>query len=317
MTSPFHSGEQALQSHAGLRERLEAVGQVAVRDHMPDQHRELFGKLPTLLVAAQDEEGQPWATMLHGPAGFVTSPDARTLRISGRRAGDDPVTPWLVAGARVGLLGLEPQTRRRNRANGRVRAATRDAVEIDVHQSFGNCPKYIHARTPEVVARPSPPPARRLGPGLDDASLALLRRADTLFIASASGAWRAPDDDADRSQGLDVSHRGGRPGFLRVDVDPDAAAVHLTMPDYTGNFFFNTLGNLLAWPKAGLLVPDYQDGSLLHVAADASIELDGDALRAFPGALRLLRLEVRAACWREGALPLRWSTPEAPPQFAA
>jgi len=317
MTSPFHMGEQALQSHAGLRERLEAVGQVAVRDHMPDQHRELFGKLPTLLVAAQDDEGQPWATMLHGPAGFVTAPDARTLRIAGRRAEDDPVTPWLVEGARVGLLGLEPQTRRRNRANGRVRSATPDAVEVAVQQSFGNCPKYIHAREPEVVARPAPPPAQRLGAGLNDASLALLRRTDTLFISSASGAPDASNGAADRAQGVDVSHRGGRPGFLRVDVDPDSAAVRLTMPDYTGNFFFNTLGNLLAWPKAGLLVVDYLDGSLLHVAADASIELDGDALRQFPGALRLLRLDVRAGWWREGALPLQWSTPVAPPQFAA
>ena len=115
-----------MQSHAGLRERLEAVGRVAIRDHMPDQHRELFGKLPTLLLAAQDDDGQPWATMLHGPAGFVTSPDARTLRIAGRLVEDDPVTQWLVKDARVGLLGLEPHTRRRNRANGRVRSAIAD-----------------------------------------------------------------------------------------------------------------------------------------------------------------------------------------------
>ena len=317
--SPFHIGEQTLQSHAGLRERLEAVGQAALRDHMLDQHRELFGKLPTLLVGAQDDDGQPWATMLHGPPGFVTTPDARTLRIAGRLAQDDPVTQWLVTGARVGLLGLEPHTRRRNRVNGHVRATTSDAVEVAVQQSFGNCPKYIHAREPEHVAHAPPPPAQRLGPALNDASLGLLRRADTLFIASASGARVASNDDEDRSQGVDVSHRGGRPGFLRVVVDVDSAlggAVHLTMPDYTGNFFFNTLGNLLAWPKAGLLVPDYTHGSLLHLAADASIELDGEALQQFPGAQRLLRLDVRAAWWREGALPLRWSTPVAPSQFA-
>jgi len=313
--SPFHVGEQTLQSHAGVRERLEAVGHVVLRDHMPDQHRELFGKLPTLFVAAQDDDGQPWATMLHGPAGFVTTPDARTLRIAGRLVDDDPVTPWLVGGASVGLLGLEPHTRRRNRANGRVRAVTPDAVEVAVQQSFGNCPKYIHAREPEIVAQPARPLAQRLGPALNEASLGLLRRADTLFIASASGARAASLDDTDSSQGVDVSHRGGRPGFLHVD-SAARAAVRLTMPDYTGNFFFNTLGNLLAWPKAGLLVPDYTDGSLLHLAADASIELDGDALRQFPGALRLLRLDVRAAWWREGALPLRWSTPVAPPQFA-
>jgi len=255
--------------------------------------------------------------MLHGPAGFVATPDARTLRIAGRLAEDDPVTPWLVEGARVGLLGLEPRTRRRNRANGRVRAVTPEAVEVAVQQSFGNCPKYIHAREPEMVERPSPPHARSLGPALNDAALGLLRRADTLFIASASDAGLASDDDESRSQGVDVSHRGGRAGFLRVDVDAaNRAPVRLTMPDYTGNFFFNTLGNLLAWPKAGLLVPDYLDGSLLHLAADASIELDGATLRQFPGALRLLRLDVRAAWWREGALPLQWSTPVAPPQFA-
>lgn len=317
--SPFHSGEQALQTHAGMRERLEAVGQVALRDHMPDQHRELFGKLPTLLVGVQDDEGQPWATMLHGPAGFVTTPDARTLHIAARLAGDDPVTPWLVQGASVGLLGLEPHTRRRNRANGWVRVATPEVVEVAVRQSFGNCPKYIHAREAEIVARPPARPARRLGPALNDASLRLLRRADTLFIASASAARVAAGEDPDRSQGVDVSHRGGRPGFLRVDIDGDIASgatVRLTMPDYTGNFFFNTLGNLLAWPKAGLLVPDYDDGSLLHLAADAAIELDGEALRQYPGALRLLRLDVRAGWWREAALPLRWSAPVAPPQLA-
>ncbi len=319
-SSPFHAGEHMLQSHAGVRERLEAVGQVAMRDHMPDQHRELFGKLPTLLVAAQDDDGQPWATMLHGSPGFVTTPDARTLRIAASLVDDDPVSPWLVEGAPIGLLGLEPHTRRRNRANGRVRAASPDALEVAVQQSFGNCPKYIHGREPEIVARPSPPRAQRLGPALNDASLVLLRRADTLFIASASDARAASAGAADRSQGIDVSHRGGRSGFLRVDVEVNSAGVatvRLTMPDYTGNFFFNTLGNLVAWPRAGLLVPDYIDGSLLHLAADAAVELDGEALEEFPGALRLLRLAVRAAWWRKGALPLRWSAPVAPPQFAS
>ena len=69
-----------------------------------------------------------------------------------RPAADDPVAPWLVEGAAVGLLGLEPHTRRRNRANGRVRALRDDGFEVQVLQSFGNCPKYIHARQPESGA---------------------------------------------------------------------------------------------------------------------------------------------------------------------
>lgn len=314
-TSVFHAGEQALQARTGLRERMAEIGRVVIRDHMPDQHRELFGKLPTLLLGVQDDEGQPWATMLHGPAGFVSSPDARTLRLRAKPAADDPTTPWLREGAAVGLLGLEHHTRRRNRANGRVRSVRDDGFEVEVLQSFGNCPKYIHARRPEATAPQAAPPARRLGPALDAASIALLRRADTLFIASASGVRTDPTADANtRSEGVDVSHRGGRPGFVHVATGE--RGLRLTLPDYQGNFFFNTLGNLLAWPRAGLLVPDFDDGTLLHLAAEASISFDGPALDAFPGAQRLLHLDVSHGWWRPAALALRWSAPETPPQFA-
>jgi hypothetical protein len=42
------------------------------------------------------------------------------------------------------------------------------------------------------------------------------------------------------AHGVDVSHRGGRPGFVRVD----AAGESLRLPDYQGNQFYMTLGNL-------------------------------------------------------------------------
>lgn len=305
----FHAGEQALQQRSGVRDRLEAVGNVVIRDHMPDQHRELFGKLPTLLVAVQDEHGQPWATMLHGPAGFVGSPDSTTLAVAALPAAGDPVARWLVEGAAIGALGLEPHTRRRNRANGRVRALHDAGFEMQVLQSFGNCPKYIHGRQPETLPARAVPPMQPLGPGLNAEALSLLRRADTLFIASASGARPG----AARADGVDVSHRGGPPGFVQVTSTP--AGLRLTLPDYLGNHFFNTLGNLQQWPRAGLLIPDYADGSLLHLAAHASIDFDTAALAAFPGAQRLLHLDVLEGRWRPQALPLRWSAPEAPPQF--
>jgi predicted pyridoxine 5'-phosphate oxidase superfamily flavin-nucleotide-binding protein len=307
--SVFHVGEQQLQQLTGARERLEAVGHAIVREHMPDQHRELFAKLPTLLLGLQDGSGQPWATLLHGPSGFVSSPDAQTLRVAALPAADDPVAPWLREGAALGLLGLEPHTRRRNRANGRVKALLNGGFELQVLQSFGNCPKYIHVRRPQPLAV-LPQPARRLGPALDAASVALLGRADTLFIASASGARPG----AARSAGVDVSHRGGPPGFVHVAAA--AEGLRLTLPDYLGNFFFNTLGNLLVWPRAGLLVPDLEDGGLLQLAAHARLDLDGPALAAFPGAQRLLHLDLLGGWWRPRALPLRWSAPEAPPQFA-
>jgi predicted pyridoxine 5'-phosphate oxidase superfamily flavin-nucleotide-binding protein len=156
--APFHAGEMALQERVGVRERMAAVGRQIIRDHMPDQHRELFEKLPSLLLATLDDEGQPWPTMLAGSAGFVRTPDARTMSIAARPAEGDPARAGLRVGAAVGILGLEPHTRRRNRMNGVVSAVAAEGFSVQVVQSFGNCPKYIQGR------EPAPRPDRRPGP---------------------------------------------------------------------------------------------------------------------------------------------------------
>ena len=63
--------------------------------------------------------------------------------------------------------------------------------------------------------------------------------------------------------GIDVSHRGGKPGFVRVD--DGVGGTVLTFPDFRGNFFFNTLGNITAHPKAGLLFVDHETGGVLQL----------------------------------------------------
>jgi uncharacterized protein len=303
----LHEGEVAVQSRVGVHERMAAVMAQVVRPFMPEQHRELFGKLPTLMVGSVDARGRPWASIVSGSPGFVTAPDERHLHIAARPAGDEP---WQLAiGTPLGLLGLEPHTRRRNRMNGSVVAIDASGFTVQVDQSYGNCPKYIQARVPRALRR-TPAPARRLGPRLDDEARELVARADTLFIATASPRARAHAG----ADGVDVSHRGGPPGFVHVHDERGASV--LTLPDYPGNRFFNTLGNITAHPRAGLLFIDYDQGHLLQLTGRAELVWDEDALDDFPGAERLLRITVEAASWRAHALPLQWSAAEPAPQFA-
>ena len=310
--APFHAGEIALQHRTGVHERMAAVGRQVIRDHMPDQHRELFEKLPTLLLATLDDAGQPWPTMLAGAPGFVRVPDARTMRVAATLAEVDPARAGLRAGAAVGVLGLEPHTRRRNRMNGVASAVDDSSFSIRVAQSFGNCPKYIQGREPTLHADRQPGPVQREGARLSDAARALVARSDTLFIASSSAARIAQAGDG--GAGVDVSHRGGPPGFVAVERGEEGDL--LTLPDYAGNSFFNTLGNLVLWPQAGLLWVDWQAGHVLQLAATAQIVHEGAQLAAFPGALRLLQLQVRHGWWRPQALPLAWSAAVPAPQFA-
>jgi hypothetical protein len=137
----------------------------------------------------------------------------------------------------------------------------------------------------------------------------IIRTADTFFIASAHP--EAPTAGA-ATHGVDVSHRGGKPGFVRLDDADD----RLTVPDYVGNFFFNTLGNLLLNPRAGLLFIDFDSGDLLYLAVETEIIWDGPELEADDRAQRLLRMRVLAARQVERALPWQWSPPELSPHLA-
>lgn len=291
MTPSFHAGEQAMQARAGVQAQMAQIGPRVLRDHMPDQHREFFALLPFLLVGSVDAQGQPWASVLAGAPGFLQSPDARHLHIRARPLPHDPLNATLREGAPLGLLGIEPHTRRRNRMNGTA-LLQGDGFTVEVGQSFGNCPKYIQPREAAWVPQA---PAGRLafeGPGLDEDARAMVRAADTFFIATAHPQAVA---GGERSHGVDVSHRGGPPGFVKVDGEV------LTVPDYRGNHFFNTLGNIALHPSAGLLFVDFDRGDLLYLAVQAQVVWDGS--------VRLLRMQVTHARRVQGALPLRWATP--------
>ncbi len=286
-TSPWHEGERAAQRLAGVAERMEEVGKRVIRPFMPDQHRLFFAGLPFVLVGSVDEEGWPWASILSGEAGFVQSPDAVTLDIAARPAGGDPLAGALKLGTRLGMLGIDLSTRRRNRVNGEIVRVDAEAFSLHVDQSFGNCPKYIQPRRAL-----GPGPARAAGAPapsftlLDKRALALIAEADTFFVASC-----APATDG-RAPNVDISHRGGAAGFLRLASD---GAV--SIPDYPGNLFFNTLGNLMLNPRAGLLFVDFDRGDLLQVTGLTEIAWHEQAWRFRPSHGR----------WLDGALPLRFS----------
>jgi predicted pyridoxine 5'-phosphate oxidase superfamily flavin-nucleotide-binding protein len=296
-TSPWHDGERALHGRLGIAERMEATGHHVIRSFMPDQHRGFFQQLPFILAGSTDRQGRLWASMLTGAPGFVTSPTPDRLEIAAVPVAGDPLAEALVPGAPLGLLGIELPTRRRNRANGRVAAAAADGVALAVEQSFGNCPKYIVKRDYAALAPQTPV---RVEPvtGLDTETRRLIGAAATFFVASSPGADGLPD----------ASHRGGKPGFVAVD---DRGA--LSVPDYSGNLFFNTLGNMLINPRAGLLFPDFATGDLLQLTGATELDWDGPAVASVPGAQHLWRFHPTGGQWLRGALRLRFAQGEVSP----
>ncbi|MGC2966389.1 pyridoxamine 5'-phosphate oxidase family protein [Paraburkholderia aspalathi] len=305
--SPFHAAELLVQQHAGVDKEAESIGRRGIRRYMPDQHRQFYAEQPFMVFGGLDANGQPWATLRAAEPGFVSSPDPRTLRIEGGVLPGDPLAGYWQPGMMIGGLGLQAQTRRRNRVNGVVSSVDGDTVTLEVMQSFGNCAKYIQSRTPTFATRGATGTGTPVETAtqLSDADRAVLANADTFFIASANVS-----EDAGPARGADVSHRGGMPGFVRVDD-----ATTLTTPDFSGNRFFNTLGNLVHDPRAGLLFVDFASGDMLYVAALAEIVWDGPELARFPLAERLVRFRITEVRRSRQALPFRWSEVGYAPQF--
>ncbi|MGB9096214.1 pyridoxamine 5'-phosphate oxidase family protein [Erwinia sp.] len=249
----FHPGERLAQQKAGY----DGV-RAAVYPIMPDQHRQFYAGLTAFYLSALDEKGFPVAMLLQGTAGFLHSDDGSRLNIALASITEAPLLPALKPGMPVGGLGIDFSNRRRNRVNGTVESVSNRHLSIRVLESFGNCPKYIQRRDLPAEGRKAKVDVEHL-PALDADARYLIAATDTLFVASYARRENGVG-------GVDISHRGGVPGFIRLQQGK------LCLPDYSGNRYMNTLGNLLVEPKCALLLMDFHQGSALHIQGRAEID---------------------------------------------
>ena len=164
-------------------------------------------------------------------------------------------------------------------------------------QVYSNCPKYIQARdltTAETSTSSEDGRQVTRAATLTPSQIDLIMTADTFVIATAHPTG-----------GADASHRGGMPGFVRVD-DPTS----LSFPDYAGNMMFQTLGNLAVDARAGLLFLDFARGTTLQLAGSAVVDWDPAAAADFPGAQRVVRFAIEEVVEIDSATSLRWAAPQ-------
>jgi predicted pyridoxine 5'-phosphate oxidase superfamily flavin-nucleotide-binding protein len=291
----FHEGELLVQDRAGVRGEARRVAQMLRVLIRPDA-RQWLAERPFVVVAAETPGGTVWVSILAGPPGFARSSDDGTqLDVTVRPEPGDPIGPALAPQSAVGVLAIDFSARRRYRVNGTVRSGGA-GISLDVRETFGNCPKYVHAYTP-LPDGPVSSEAPRISGRLDERQRQWIEQAETLFLGTTH-----PD------AGADVSHRGGAPGFVRV-----TGPRQLVWGDYSGNRLFQSLGNTAVHPPAGLLFVDPETGSTLQLTGSLEIDWSPEAAAAIPGAERVLRFSIEQIVERTGAIPLRWARGKASP----
>ncbi len=294
-TSVFHQGERSLHEKLDIAERQHQLGLRMIRDHMPEQHRDFFAYLESVHIGAVDAAGHPWAIMRTGSKGFMASPNDKTLAITSKPLPGEPADLNLAVGAKTSVVGIEFETQRRNRLNATIDGADESTLSMHVDQSYGNCPKYIQIRN-KVAADPTQPESPIVTAMLSDAAKDQIAQADTLLIAS-----RAAQLGDDPRAGVDINHRGGNPGFVSI-LDDNT----VQFPDYKGNSFYNTFGNILTDGRVGLQFVDFETGTLLNIKGTAEVveDLNNGEL---PLMGRGLRIRIETVVRAPGALPFRYT----------
>lgn len=231
VVSEFHEGEREMHSLLKVPPMHNPTA-----PGLPPQYGMRVMQSSLLALGTLDEQGRPWTTVWGGERGFARpiaqgvlginnavdtehDPVFRNLWGGGGRNGE-VVRPGGGRGKEMSALAIDLKTRDRVKLAGKMIAGAvvdgRVQMAMVVEESLGNCPKYLNKK--EIVPHEVRAEVGGRGLPLGEEAVALVRRADTMFVSSGNGS------------SMDTNIRGGPPGFVRV-VRNDEGGVELIYPE--------------------------------------------------------------------------------------
>ncbi|KAI0394258.1 hypothetical protein F5Y17DRAFT_428998 [Xylariaceae sp. FL0594] len=348
----WHKGELAIQRTLGAPSQRTNPTVPGLRQ----AHAQRVAMSPLVAFGALDSSGRPWAAVWGGEAGFCRRGgiagmeagtdnvlvadaivDARFDPVVAALFGEKGSTTTAAAAAggpdrkAMSALSIDLATRDRVKLAGRFVAGSVTEMTtttktpglanlrfaFEVEEALGNCPKYLNKKS--IVPRLPKPELvggcdGSRGLPLPEEAVKLIKKADLFFIAT-----KHTDSASNGGTSMDVNHRGGSPGFMRVfrnedlehvDGSEDGSGTVLVYPEYSGNRLYQTLGNMSTDPVAGLVIPDFETGDVLYVTGRTTIlnPRDANAEKYLPRGARLaVRIDVTQARFVRDGLSFRGS----------
>ena len=259
MDTSYHKGEIALQKRfggAGIAHKASRIiTNKIVKGAIPFVENQTF-----VIVSSKDDNGNIWTSLLIGKSKWISANEEGKIRFFLDKIcspNSDIFFKNVKENHQVGMIVIDLGTRRRYRINGQIQLNDL-YFDLIIQEAYPNCPKYIQRRIPSFTDKTQQTVAATQGSNLTEAQKAWITQSDTFFVGSQSNHGF-----------LDASHRGGAAGFIEI-LENGA----LKIPDYVGNSMYNTLGNLLEVPQAGLLFIDFKQGNVLQLTGTTTFLFD-------------------------------------------
>lgn len=158
--------------------------------------------------------------------------------------------------------------------------------------AYRNCPKYINVRKliphtdthPFIACQNS---NMTISDELPDEIIKVITTADTVFLASYYKSTDSARSANSSHAGMNI--RAGLLGFMRVDPSNNRTII---IPDYSGNRFMSSLGNISATSMAGLTIVDFHTGNVLYLTGKAQVLIEPSAMKTIPRQTCLTAIEI-------------------------
>lgn len=331
-----HFGETSVQQKRHTPAQLTQQIPSFMATEMPTQHADFYTGLSYLPLCTLDQQGRPWASILitksdSDPAIGIQLLADNELKLSTQLSTADPFfrSVKMADTAKVAQsnqlfagVGVDFANRRRNKLAGNIKSVAADPsgrlqLRLKSDEHLGNCPKYITVRDLSPYNREAEVALdsfESLNDSLSDECKDVINQASTVFLATK----HIPKDSAsvDTKADMGLNHRGGTPGFVRTYEETDESSEHskvttfLVLPDYSGNRFYQSLGNIESDVEVGLVFADFINGHMLYVTGHAENLFDDAAQALMPRMSLVTRIRITGAVFIKGALNLRMMASE-------
>lgn len=276
-SNPFHQGELDVQKSVGEQAIASRLSKL-IQNLIPPRALDFIRLQSVIWIGIEGQDGFLWAFPLFGSPGFINPDNKKQVEINleGNFSIPDEWRATLQKGKALGCLVIDFSTRRRVRINGIIQKVSDNNLQIDIQESYPNCPKYIRKREIRGKSEFCEVTFESSGIELNEQTKSIIDGSDTAFVASLA------------LNRADISHRGGESGFIKHHF-PNKILV----PDYKGNSMFNTLGNFKANPQGGMVIVDFTLGYYLHLSGKINIIFDKEpSILNTGGTNRFWELEI-------------------------
>lgn len=299
--SIFHDGEIQIHERLDIKKSMQSKGKTMISFEISFALQIFYHLQSMIFVGSIDKNGYPWSSILTGEPGFSKALNPKTLNINATPINGDPLLNNIGTGNFIGTLTIEfIKRKRRGRINGVIIPSNENnGITLSISQAYSNCAKYIQTREVKFFEIEQSVDGTEISETkyLTENQMSFIKQADTFFLSSYY-----IEDTSNHSHGVDISHRGGNPGFIKVN-----SKQQIIFPDYKGNNAFNSMGNILKNPVAGLLFINFETGSTLQITGDTETITEPSKLIDFNGAVGLVQLSIVKVVEIKNAIDYRWA----------